>query len=140
METRFLWKRISWPSQIIVWLFSFYIAWNLIPAGFQKLLSESSQISLFESLSIPLFLLIIVGIVEILGPVLMFIPKVSFYGSSSVFVVMSCATYLTRSNFSLSLESILSPPLLIAIISLIIAVLTRPGLLRKKPNITKISI
>lgn len=103
-----------------------------MPNGYSKLLQEQGLIDFFASLGLPLYLMIAVGVVEVFGPVLMLIPQVSFYGATPVFVVMSFATYYNGGSDSVTYIS--------AFLALLIAVLTRPGILRKKQSITKISI
>ena len=132
MESRFLWKRLSWPLQAVVWLFAFYIAWNLFPHGYEKLAPTEGIINFFTSLGLPVWLVYVVGVIEVLAPIIMFAPQISYYGAVSVFIVMGFATYYSGAANSVTYIS--------AFLALIVAVLTRPGFLRKKPKITKISV
>lgn len=130
MESRFFGKRLSWPLQILVWALSLYVAWMVIPKGYGKL-ADYSALGFFESLGLSFEVMIAVGIVEVFGVLMMFIPRISFYGATSVFIVLSFAAYY---------DGGLPSTIALVIISLIVAVLTRPGILRKKPEITKVSI
>lgn len=130
MNPVFVWKRLSLPLQIVVWLLAFYVAWNVIPNGYGKL-ADGSGFGIFESNNLPYWLFIIVGVIEVFGSLAMFIPKISFYGAFPLFVVMSSASYFNGWN---------TATIVYAVFALIIAILMRPGFFRKKPEITKISI
>lgn len=123
--------RLSWPIQVVVWIFAFYIAWNLVSRGYSKLQLNENTIQFFASLTYPVWVLIMVGVVELAAPFLLFLPRVNFYGAVPIVVVMGFASY--HSSWD-------SVPIIIGFLALIIAILTRPGLLRKKPMITKVSI
>lgn len=132
MESRFLWKRLSWPLQIVVWIFAIFISVNIIDNGYDKLIQEQGLVDYFASLGFSIPIMMTVGTVEVVGPFLMLIPRISFYGAVPVFIVMCTATYYNAGSDSVTYIS--------AFLALIVAVLTRPGLLRKKPEITKVSI
>jgi uncharacterized membrane protein YphA (DoxX/SURF4 family) len=131
MKSRFLDKNVSLPLQIIVWLFAFYLAWKIVPKGFDKLEDIAKTIDFFAKLGYPAFLAYVVGVLEIIAPLAIFIPRISFYGAVPTAVIMFVASYSVNWNTN---------PLTLGIIALIIAILTRPGYLRKKAQITKISI
>jgi len=130
MEPRFFWKRLSWPLQIAVWLIAFYLAWNIIPMGYGKL-TEYYAIDFFQQQGLPFGLFLTVGAIEVFGPILACIPRVSFYGSFPLVGVMVAASYY---------NGWLSETLIYAGLALLIAFLARPGILRKKPDITTVQV
>lgn len=130
MESRLWGKRLSWPLQIVVWALSLYVAWNLVPMGYGKVF-DYQMMSFFQDLGLPFWVFIASGIVEFAGPLLMFVPKVSFYAALPTAVVMAGASFYN----GWSMET-----LLYTAIILVIAVLMRPGFLKKQPTVTTISI
>jgi uncharacterized membrane protein YphA (DoxX/SURF4 family) len=130
MESRVWGKRLSWPLQILVWALTLYIAYYLVPAGYGKVF-DFQFYSFFEELGLPFWLFITVGIVEIAGPLLMLVPKLSFYAALPTVAVMASASYFN--GWSIDTISY-------AVIALIVAILMRPGFLKKSPPITTISI
>jgi len=131
MESRLLSKKLSWPIQIVIWLFAFYIAWNVIPHGYQKLMMDPGVVGFFNSIGVPVYGMIAAGIVEVFGSLLLFIPRISFYGAVPLIVVMLTAGYY--SNWDMVTVTA-------AFLSAVIAVLSKPRFLGKRPEITKISI
>lgn len=131
MESQLLGKSLSMPLKIIIWLLSFYIAWNLIPQGYLKLTLDPSTVQFFESLQLPRVALIGSGIVEVVGSISLFFPPVSFYGALPIVAVMLAATYYNGG---------LITTILMGLFALIISIITRPKFLRKKIEITKISV
>lgn len=129
---QFLGKRLSWPIQIVVWIFALYIAWNIMDNGYEKLLQTPEIIAFFQSLGLPIWIMIATGIVETVGAALLFLPWISFYAAVAVTVVMATATYFNAGSDWVTINSL--------VLAVIIAIFTRPGFLRKKPIITKISI
>ncbi|MDP3976272.1 MAG: DoxX family membrane protein [bacterium] len=128
----FLWgKRASWPLQIAVWLLAFYVAWNMIPAGWPKLMAYNSDVNMFEGFGLPQWLVVVVGAVEVFAPLLLFIPQVSFYGALPLVIVMAAATYYSGGHHM---------AITLGVLSLIIAIVIRPGWLKKKPIVTTIHI
>ncbi|MDP2690884.1 MAG: DoxX family protein [bacterium] len=129
MKNRFFWNRLPWVQQIAVWALDFYVAWNVLPRGYQKLMNLEKTTGFFVGLGLPSWLAAIVGALEIIAPLLMFIPQTAYYAAVTLFVIMVSAAYY--SNWG-------TLPLTLAAISLIVAILTRPGFLRKAAKITKI--
>src|SRR5690606_35997410 len=134
MESRFWNPYVGKIVQVVLLALSFYVAWYVVPRGYGKLTNIPGTISFFATLGFPAFLVYVVGVLEILGPVLMLIPRISFYGAVPTFVIMLTASISTN---DISFSSL---PLKLAVVSLIVAFLARPGYLRKKKKITKISI
>lgn len=130
MESRFLDKRVSLPFQILVWALSFYVAWYVVPKGYDKLLDIPGTIEFFAKLGFPAFLAYVVGVLEIAGPLLMLIPRLSFYGAVPTAVILFVASYSMNWN---------TWPMTLAVLSLVVAIIARPAYLRKKKTITKIS-
>ena len=125
-------KRLSWPVQIVLWIFAFYIAWNIMDNGYAKLMQDPGTMQFFESIGLPAYAMMAAGVVEFVGPILLFLPWVSFYAAAAVAVVMATATYYNGSSDWVTINSL--------VLAIIIAIFTRPGFLRKKPIITKITI
>lgn len=117
--------RASWPVQIVVWFFAAYVAWSLVSLGYGKIMDPQAKFMF------PAWVMMIVGIVEVVGPLMMFIPRTAFYGSLPVAVVMGVAWVMT---------GLVMPHLVLIVLSLIVAYVMRPDYLRKKAPITKISV
>lgn len=130
MESRFLDKRVSLPFQILVWVLSFYVAWYVVPKGYEKLMDIPGTMQFFASLNIPGYFAYIVGVLEIAGPLMMLVPRLAFYGAVPTAVILFVASYSMSWN---------TWPLTLAALSLVVAIIARPGYLRKKQVITKIS-
>lgn len=130
MESRFLDKRVSLPFQILVWALSFYVAWYVVPKGYEKLMDIPGTIEFFAKLGFPAFMAYVVGILEIAAPIAMLIPRLSFYGAVPTTVIMLVASYSMSWN---------TWPMALGVLSLVVAIIARPGYLRKKQVITKIS-
>jgi uncharacterized membrane protein YphA (DoxX/SURF4 family) len=137
VQMEFLLKgRTSWPLQIIVWAFVFYISWQLASKGYGKIMNPQAMFNY------PVWLMLTVGIIELFAPLLMFIPRLSFYSAAPVAVVMLVASYHETQFKEVSgiLEYIQLTPTIVAFLSLIIMFIMRPSYLRKQKKITKISI
>lgn len=130
MESRFLDKRVSLPFQILVWAVAFYVAWYVVPKGYDKLMDVPGTIEFFAKLGFPAFLAYVVGVLEIAGPLMMLVPRLAFYGAVPTAVILFVASYSMSWN---------TWPLTLAALSLVVAIIARPGYLRKKQVITKIS-
>lgn len=130
MESRFLDKRVSLPLQILVWALSFYVAWYVVPKGYEKLMDIPGTMQFFASLNIPGYFAYIVGALEMAGPLMMLIPRLSFYGAVPTTVIMLMASYSMSWN---------TWPMALGVLALVVAIIARPGYLRKKQVITKIS-
>lgn len=129
---QFLGKRLSWPIQIVVWIFALYIAVSIIDNGYAKLTQDPGTIQFFESIGVPFSAMMAAGIVEVVGSILLFVPWISFYAAVAVAVVMATATYFNVGSDWVTINSL--------VLAIIIAIFSRPGFLRKKPIITKITI
>lgn len=117
--------------KIVFWILAVVVAAMVIPKGIDKFTALESSISYFAGLGLPVALVYAVGVVEIAGPLLMFVPRANFYGAFPLFVVMAFASYFSGWN---------TTPIGVGLLCLFVAVMTRPDLLRKKAEITKISI
>ena len=124
-------KHISLPVQIGIWIIAFYVAWYVVPKGYEKLMDIPGTIEFFVGLGIPAYFAYIVGVLELACPILMLIPRLAFYGAVPLTVVLFTASFNMNWN---------TWPMTLAALSLIVAILARPGYLKKKPTITKISI
>ena len=132
MNSWFLGKRLPWLQQIAVWIFAFYVSWNIVDNGYQKLTLDPDTSSFFLSIGLPIKAMVMAGIVEVFGSLLLFIPQISFYAAIPVFLVMGTASYYNQASDPVTMIS--------AVSALIIALLSRPPLLRKNSPITKIIV
>ncbi|MDF2378936.1 MAG: hypothetical protein P1V18_01785 [Candidatus Gracilibacteria bacterium] len=128
--------RASWPTQMIVWFFAAYCAFVMVGSGFGKVMAPEA----FGSY--PIWLMWIVGLIEVVGPLMMFVPRTSFYGAAPVAVVMAVASYHAMSFMEVTtfLGYMQMPPTIAAILALIVAIVMRPDCLRKKAPIIKVSV
>jgi uncharacterized membrane protein YphA (DoxX/SURF4 family) len=131
MESRFWDKNVGKVLQVFVWILAFYVAWYVVPKGYEKLIDIPATMTFFGTLGIPGYMAYISGIAELAGPILMLVPRLAFYGAVPVSINMFVASYSTGWH---------TWPLTLAVLALIVAVITRPGFLRKQKVITKISI
>lgn len=131
MEHRFFGNRLPWIQQIMIWIFCLYIAWDIMDNGYGKLIQEPGITTFFAELEFSVFIMQAVGVVEFFGPLLLFIPQISFYMAFPIMVVMATASYYNSWN---------SETLIPLFLSLIIAYLSRPGFLKPKKIITMISV
>jgi len=131
MESRFWDKNVGKVLQIFLWILTFYVAWYVVPKGYEKLVDIPGTMEFFMSLGIPGYMAYASGIVELVGPLMMFVPRLAFYGAVPVTINMLVASYSTGWH---------TWPLTLAILSLIVAIIARPAYLRKRKQITKISI
>lgn len=132
MNSRFLGKRLPWLQQIAVWILAFYISWNIVDNGYQKLTLDPNTSAYFESIGVPVAAMIMAGAVEVFGSLLLFIPQVSFYLAPAVTLVMATASYYNQASDPVTIIS--------AVFALIIGILSRPPVFRKSPPITKIIV
>lgn len=131
MESRFWDKNVGKVLQIFLWIITFYVAWYVVPKGYEKLVDIPGTMEFFMSLGIPGYMAYVSGVIELLGPLMMFVPRLAFYGAAPVTINMLVASYSTEWH---------TWPLTLAVLSLIVAIIARPAYLRKKKQITKISI
>ncbi|MGE3278881.1 MAG: DoxX family protein [Candidatus Altimarinota bacterium] len=131
MESRFWDKNVGKVLQIFLWIIAFYVAWYVVPKGYEKLVDIPGTMEFFISLGIPGSLASVSGIVELVGPLMMLVPRLAFYGAVPVTINMLVASYSVGWN---------TWPLTLAVLSLIVVIIARPSFLRKKKQITKISI
>ena len=117
--------------KILIWILAVIVAVIVIPKGIDKYSALEATIGFFGGLGYPAWLVYVVGTLEIAAPLLMFLPRLSFYGALPLFVIMCFASYHSGWN---------TTPMAVGLLSLFVALTTRPGILRKKPQITKIEI
>jgi len=131
MESRLLGPQQNKVLKIVFWILAVIVAAMVIPKGVDKFSALEGTIGYFAGLGLPAALVYAVGVIEIAGPLVMFVPRANFYGAFPLFVVMAFASYFSGWN---------TTPIGIGLLCLFVALMTRPAILRKKAEITKISI
>lgn len=101
-------------KNVLAWVLAVLLGLNFVMSGYPKILPNDNMIRRFENWGYSESFAILIGILEMLGGLLVFIPKTAFYGALLLSVVMvgAIATHL--------LTGIGGPGF--AIISLLIAV------------------
>lgn len=73
---------------ILVWVMSLWFAYKLIDNGVQKLDPEGFWTSAFEKWGYPVWFRIFIGVLEVVGGVLLIIPRVRIFGGLILCMVM----------------------------------------------------
>ncbi len=132
MKSRLWGKRLSIPLQVLVWIAVLVIAYYVMPKGYEKVFDYTNgPLDFFTSLGLSFWILMVVGVLEIVSPIMMLIPRVSFYGAVPLAVIMFTASYYVGWA---------TTPLLLGVASLVVAFLMRPAFLKKAPTVTTVSV
>lgn len=81
----------SWIAKvehILVWLIGAWFAHSLIKNGIFKLDSDGFWTNAFENWGFPAWFRVFIGVLEIVGGILVLIPKTRFYGGILLCVIM----------------------------------------------------
>ena len=73
---------------ILIWLLAAYMAYQLGFHGFEKLKADGFWTGAFERWGYPVWFRIFIGILEMLGALLLLIPKIRHFGGLLLFVIM----------------------------------------------------
>lgn len=76
------------PSVAAVWLLSLYLIYNFLPYAYMKLTSADTLFGTFASWGYPSWLVYVVGIVELVGPLMLLVPRVARFGAGVLALLM----------------------------------------------------
>jgi len=83
---------------IFAWLLSIIVSLAFLAAGIPKLLGRPAWIRLFSNWGYPKWFLLVIGALEVLGAILLFIPRFTAYAVAILTVVMLGAAYTHVAN------------------------------------------
>jgi putative oxidoreductase len=111
--------------RIVVTILSILLAIMFVGVGTQKLLGAQSFVDGFAQFGFPQWFRIVVGAVEVIGGVLLLIPRLSWLGASAIAVVMIGATY---THLAIAPETASSAPVTVCLllVTAFIAYMRRP--------------
>ena len=99
--------KLSSMLHIFIWIIGLWFAYRLIRMGIPKLIQGEMWTTAFERWGYPTWFRVFIGVLEIMGGLLLLIPKVRHFGALILFVIMLGAL-LTRLYNGTSLDDALS--------------------------------
>lgn len=75
-------------SEILGWVGALAVAWLVLPPAVAKFTDASTWVARFEGWSLPGPMSYLIGVVEVVAVVLLFVPRLATMGASVLFVVM----------------------------------------------------
>ena len=83
---------------VVTWILSVLLALAFLLAGLPKVLGLAAWIHKFSSWGYPKSLLLLIGTLEVLGAILLLIPRFAGYAVGSLIIVMLGAAYTHLAN------------------------------------------
>jgi len=77
--------------RILLWLATLLLSLPLLAAGMPKLLGQGGWVTAFAHWGFPSWFVPVVGVAEVVGATLMFVPRIATVGASMIAVVMAGA-------------------------------------------------
>jgi putative oxidoreductase len=77
---------------VVVWILSILTALLLVAAGLPKILGQGGWVARFERWGYPAGFVLVIGVVEVVGALMLLIPRVAALGAAILAVVMLGAT------------------------------------------------
>lgn len=78
---------------VVLWTLCILMAVLFIPSGFPKIVPEEAMLNRFARWGYPGWFATVIGIVELLGGILILIPRTTLYAAGALMVVMLGAVY-----------------------------------------------
>lgn len=75
-------------KNVLAWILSILTGLNFLMSGYPKIMPNAGMIRRFENWGYNEGFAILIGILEVLGGLLMFVPRTAFYGAVVLSVVM----------------------------------------------------
>jgi len=91
---------------VLIWIISALIAYDFLLQGWRKFDPKGWWAPAFENWGYPTWFMILVGVMEVVGALLLIIPKVRYIGALSLITVMLGAV-ITKSLHKISIDEIL---------------------------------
>jgi putative oxidoreductase len=91
---------------VLLWIMAAAIAYDFIYQGWRKFDPQGWWAPAFKKWGYPTWFMIIIGMIEVVGGLLLLVPKVRHLGALLLIVIMVGAL-VTRSIFGVSLEEII---------------------------------
>ena len=76
------------PSVAAVWLLSLYLIYNFLPRAYMKLTSADMMFGAFASWGYPSWLVYVVGVLELVAPLILLVPRVAKFGAGILALLM----------------------------------------------------
>ncbi len=111
-------------NTIVGWILSGLLAAGFLLAGVPKLLSAPMVVQEFGLLGYPLWFMTLTGVLEVLGAILVLIPRTAFAGALLFVCIMLGALY---SHLTHGQAAMIGAPLVFLAVSLALAYVRRPS-------------
>lgn len=112
---------------VLLWIIAAVIAYDFLLQGWRKFDPNGWWAPAFKKWGYPTWFMVLVGVVEVAGGLLLLVPKVRHLGAAILIVIMLGAI-VTRSIFGVSFEEILFFVNTIAILMVMVGVGYKPRL------------
>jgi uncharacterized membrane protein YphA (DoxX/SURF4 family) len=99
--------KLSSIMHIFIWIIGLWFAYRLIRMGVPKLIQGGMWTNAFERWGYPAWFRVFIGVLEIIGGLLLLVPRVRHFGAMILFVIMIGAL-ITRIINGTSLDDALS--------------------------------
>jgi len=97
---------LAWSS--LGWLLSMVVTFMMLLSGFSKIIGTNEMVGNFEYMKLSSYLFM-VGLMEVVGGIMLVVPRLSLYGMLLVVSVMSAAVCM---HLSLSMPNTIMPIIL----------------------------
>jgi len=91
---------------VLLWIIAAVIAYDFLLQGWRKFDPNGWWAPAFKKWGYPTWFMVLIGVIEVAGGLLLLVPKVRHFGAALLIVIMIGAL-VTRSIFGVSLEEIL---------------------------------
>jgi putative oxidoreductase len=113
-----------WYATVLLWTGTVILVIEFLAGGIQKLTEQSSTLRDFAHWQYPLWFMLVIGAVELVGALLILVPPVAFAGAALIVLDMAGGV-VTTVRFGENDRAVLS--LLLLVIAVLIAVARWPG-------------
>ncbi len=122
-------KYMYWGKKIGLWALTILLALLFLLVGSGKLLAEEAWAARFAGWGLPVWLALVIGVVEMTGALLLLVPRTASYGSALIISVMlgASATHLFNGELPNS-----GFTLVLAALVFVVGYARRPAFLRRE--------
>lgn len=114
---------MNWKT-IAIWIVSVLLAAMFVMSGGMKLINPAQASGMFVNYGYPAWFALVIGAVEVIGGVLLLVPRVAFYAAGALAVVMAGAAFTHLKTAGEAPRAIV--PIVLLLLSIVIALARRP--------------
>ena len=114
---------MNWKT-IAIWIVSVLLAAMFLMSGGMKLINPAQASGMFVNYGYPAWFALVIGAVEVVGGLLLLVPRVAFYAAGALAVVMAGAAFTHLKTAGEAPRA--AVPIVLLLLSIVIALARRP--------------